>query len=418
MTVQPTGIPYGRSLPRHWNVVPLKYLADLFNGYVFKSQDWADSGTPIIRIENLNGSSDFNFSNLDLDAKHRVVRGDLLFSWSGNPGTSFGPFEWGKPGLHFLNQHIFKVDSYGCDARWLYWSLKAATHWIERELTSGMIGMVHVTKEDLKNVPVPIPPLEEQRRIADFLDAETARIGSLVRARSAQLRCLEQRWTTHLADVTNDLIARYGLVPFRRVLTSVEQGWSPQCDDIEAQPDEWAVLKTSAVSSGIFKPLEHKRLPFNILPDSRYRIENGDILMTRGSGSPAYVGVSAVADTGGRNLLLSDLLYRVRLERNWSPEFVALMLGSAPVRGFMSLLFRGQSGQTIKLRSEDIRAIDLPAVPPREQIKIASALQAKRNAIMRAQATVQVSGAVLAERRQALIAAAVTGQFDGSIASE
>ncbi|MGW1808143.1 hypothetical protein [Streptomyces sp. NPDC002078] len=269
----------------------------------------------------------------------------------------------------------------------------------------------------LADVLLPVPPLEEQRRIADFLDGETARIDNLVNARASQIRCLEQLWDARLAEKADELIATYGLLPLRRVVSSVEQGWSPQCEDVEASPAEWAVLKTSAVSSGLFKPLEHKRLPSDLKPDRRYQIADGDILMTRGSGSPAHVGVASVAKVDGRKLLLSDLLYRVRLDCGWSPEFVTLLLGSRPVRGFMSLLFRGQSGQTIKLRSEDIRSIAIPAAPMHVQAELAQELARGRDRIREAQEAIRSSSALLAERRQALITAAVTGQFDVSTAS-
>ncbi|MCG0284632.1 restriction endonuclease subunit S [Streptomyces sp. PSAA01] len=398
-------------------MVPLKHLTELCNGFVFKSGAWEDTGTPILRIENLNGSTNFNHSNLALDDRYKVTAGDLLFSWSGNPGTSFGPFRWHQDGTYYLNQHIFKVSVHGCDKNWLYWALRAATFWIERELTSGMIGMVHVTKEELGNVPIPIPSLEEQRRIADFLDTETARLDSLSTAREAQVRCLEELWASRLAHRVEKWIATHGLVPLRRVVESVEQGWSPQCDDMIADPSEWAVLKTSAVSSGTFKPLEHKKLPHGTSPNLRYQIADGDILMTRGSGSPEHVGIPAVANPAGRRLLLSDLLYRIRLSHGWSSEFTSFVLKSQPVRGFMALLFRGQSGQTIKLRADDIRSIDIPAVPAHLQEQYAADLAEERQALYSAVAALRKSSALLAERRQALITAAVTGQIDVSTAS-
>ncbi|MGA4850358.1 restriction endonuclease subunit S [Streptomyces sp. G5(2025)] len=412
MTFASRHVPYGATPPDSWRVVPLKYLATLHNGYVFKSDGWVESGTPIIRIENLNGSENFNHSDLTLSEKHHVSAGDLLFSWSGNPGTSFGPFRWEKPGLHFLNQHIFKVSVQGCEKTWLYWSLQAATYWIERELTSGMIGMVHVTKEELNNVPIPIPPRDEQRRIAEFLDAEIARIDALLLARDRQLGMLEELWTSRLAAAVETMISSHGLIALRRVIRSVEQGWSPQCEDAIAGPGEWAVLKTSAVSSGSFRHLEHKRLPDDVQPDVRYQIQDGDLLLTRGSGSAELVGVSTVARTEGCNLLLSDLLYRVRTDRGWNPDFISLMLRSSPVRGFMSLLMRGQSGQTIKLRSEDIKGIRVPSVPVEQQAQIAADLAVDERNIGDARAAVEASSALLAERRRALITAAVTGQLD------
>jgi type I restriction enzyme S subunit len=203
----------------------------------------------------------------------------------------------------------------------------------------------------------------------------------------------------------------YGWVPLRRLVTSIEQGWSPQCDDAVAEPDEWAVLKTSAVSTGEFTPTAHKRLPASIKPDVRYQIRDGDILLTRGSGSPDHLGVAALANVGNRHLLLSDLLYRIRVANGWSPEFVTLALRSMPVRGLMALSFRGQSGQTIKLRAEDVRSIEIPAVASGVQSKIAADLAAERAAIMDASQRISSSLSLLAERRQALITAAVTGEI-------
>ncbi|QIP84517.1 hypothetical protein GLX30_11335 [Streptomyces sp. Tu 2975] len=299
--------------------------------------------------------------------------------------------------------------------RYLLHALRGMSPDLKRVATGSTHKTIYMP--DIEQLRVPLPTREEQRRIADFLDGETARIDALSNARDAQARCLQQLWHSQLAQVANQLIKGYGLLPLRRMTNSVEQGWSPQCEEVAANPDEWAVLKTSAVSSGLFRAAEHKRLPTHMLPEHRYQVFDGDVLMTRGSGSPAHVGVACVARTEGRLLLLSDLLYRVRLHQPSGAEFVTLMLASAPVRGFMSQLFRGQSGQTIKLRSEDVKSIAIPAVPESKQVKVAAALLQKQREIGNAQQALTRSSNLLAERRQALITAAVTGQFDVSTAS-
>ncbi|MEU4888185.1 MULTISPECIES: restriction endonuclease subunit S [Streptomyces] len=316
-------------------------------------------------------------------------------------------------GPSWINNHIHALRPDSVDGRYLAYALNSVDY------ANYITGATRdkLTQDDLKKIEVWNPPTDEQRRIADFLDTETTRIDTLTNARKWQLSCLEQLWQARLAAKTEELLAAHGMISLRRMVTSVEQGWSPQCEDVETSPSEWAVLKTSAVSTGTFVPTEHKRLPSDIKPDFRYRITDGDILLTRGSGSPAHVGVAVVAHTEGRKLLLSDLLYRVRIDHDWSPEFVTLMLSSPPVRSFMSLLFRGQSGQTIKLRSEDVKAIDIPAAPVGIQAGIARQLEITRSGIRRTQQAIRRSLTLFAERRQALITAAVTGQFDVSTAS-
>lgn len=299
------------------------------------------------------------------------------------------------------------------DPRFLNWLLRSSVYALEYARMSRGVrpGQIEIDNDELRGLRIALPPLDEQRRIADFLDAETARIDQLTAARRSQVARLGELWNSRLAVAISHQARINGWIPLRRIVTSVEQGWSPQCDDAVAEADQWAVLKTSAVSSGEFIATEHKRLPPEIEPDLRYQIRDGDILLTRGSGSPDHVGIPALAKTGGRQLLLSDLLYRIRLGREWSPELVTLALRSKPVRGLTGLLFRGQSGQTIKLRGEDIRSIEIPAVPASRQAKIAAELLAEQSAIRRARQSIELSLSLLAERRQALITAAVTGEI-------
>ena len=72
-------------------------VCQLINGRAFKPSDWGTTGLPIIRIQNLNdGSKAFNFYEGRYDEKHFVQAGDVLLSWSGTPGTSFGCFLWDR----------------------------------------------------------------------------------------------------------------------------------------------------------------------------------------------------------------------------------------------------------------------------------------------------------------------------------
>ena len=93
-------------------LVPIGDICDLINGRPFKPEDWerADSGgIPIVRIQNLNTpESEFNYYTGEVRDCHIIKEGELLFSWSGSRGTSFGAHIW-KGGKAVLNQHIFKV---------------------------------------------------------------------------------------------------------------------------------------------------------------------------------------------------------------------------------------------------------------------------------------------------------------------
>lgn len=164
--------------------------------------------TPIIRIENLNRGDSFNYTTRALPEKFRAERGELLFGWSGNRGTSFGPFLWWRDGVHYVNQHIFRVVDLKVDKLWLYWGLRAVRAYIERQ-AHGIIGMVHVTRGELGSVKIPTLPLAEQRAIAAFLDRETAKLDALVaKVRDAIDRLRELRAALITAAVTGRIDVR------------------------------------------------------------------------------------------------------------------------------------------------------------------------------------------------------------------
>lgn len=85
-------------LPAGWARTKIGDLCNLVNGRAFKPSDWVSVGLPIIRIQNLNRpEATFNYFDGSVDEKFLVQTGDLLFAWSGTPGTSFGAHIWNGP---------------------------------------------------------------------------------------------------------------------------------------------------------------------------------------------------------------------------------------------------------------------------------------------------------------------------------
>lgn len=164
-------IDVARSVPSHWVKINAGDLIELINGRAFKSTDWRPAGTPIIRIQNLNDhSASFNYFEGDADERHQVANGDMLLSWSGTPGTSFGVFIWNR-GDAVLNQHIFKVVIFSerIDKEYLRIAINACLDVLIGSARGG-VGLKHVTKGQIESLQIPIPPLEEQQRIVAKVD--------------------------------------------------------------------------------------------------------------------------------------------------------------------------------------------------------------------------------------------------------
>ncbi|MFO0562451.1 MAG: restriction endonuclease subunit S [Polyangiales bacterium] len=201
MPLRESGIEWLGQIPAHWNIRRLKDETQFQNGFAFKPTDWKPEGMPIIRIQNLNGSEEFNFSDReDIPARFVVAPGDLLFAWSGNVGTSFGSFIWDRPFKGYLNQHIFKLHGYSMNRMFFAYLLRGVTAHVE-EQSHGIIGLVHVSKPELGAIRIPVPPEPEQREIADWIGQHTRRISDAVDHARRELSLLHEYRNRLTSDV-------------------------------------------------------------------------------------------------------------------------------------------------------------------------------------------------------------------------
>ena len=170
-----------------WDTVELGKICTLINGDAYKDSDWSATGTPIIRIQNLNDPlKPFNYWAGTLDNKVVINNGDLLLAWSGTPGTSFGAHIWER-GQAVLNQHIFKVViNENVNPMWL----KIA---INQELDAmigkahGAVGLRHVTKKETEKLKIAIPPLVEQQYLVENIKRQTDKVERAITAVQSQL---------------------------------------------------------------------------------------------------------------------------------------------------------------------------------------------------------------------------------------
>lgn len=148
----------------------IKDICDLQNGRAFKPSDWGTTGLPIIRIQNLNDEqAPFNYYDGEYNLAQEVNNGDLLFSWSGTPGTSFGAFQWNR-GKGVLNQHIFKViPKIEVDKTYLMYALNGNISTII-SMAHGGVGLQHITKKELDEIEIPMDSISRQKEVAEILE--------------------------------------------------------------------------------------------------------------------------------------------------------------------------------------------------------------------------------------------------------
>ncbi len=282
----------------------------------------------------------------------------------------------------------------------------------------------------LKGIPVGLPPVEEQEAVLHFLDRETSKIDVLISEQRKLLTLLaEKRQATISQAVTrglnpdvpmkdsgvawfSELPAHWEILPFRRRIARVEQGWSPNAAAEPRSHGEWGVLKISAVKAGTFIQEQNKALLDDTVPDDSIQVLPGDLLLTRAN-TPDLVGdCCVVPDDVGSKLMLPDLIYRIKLKLDSNSKFFGYFLISKFGRAQIKTDARGSSMTMAKISQSHILAWTIAIPSMTEQAAIVEFLDAETAKFDRLRAEVEHAIALLKERRSALISAAVTGQVD------
>jgi len=416
-----SGVEWLGEIPEHWETVALKYVTRFNNGASFSSSDWQSEGIPIIRISNLNGDTNFNCVSVeeDVDLSHHVRQGDLLFAWSGNRGTSFGPHIWDKKGLHYLNQHIYKLTDYDLDARYFYWALKGVTHYVE-EQAHGIIGMVHITQAKLGATKIPAISLPEQRAIAAYLDRETERIDTLVAKKERLIELLEEKRTALIshavtkgldddAEMKDSGVEWLGKIPTgwqkRKVkyAASIQRGvfsHRPRNDPRLYEGDHPFIQTGDIAGAGKFVDSYEQTLNDAGLSVSR-KFPPGTLVMT----IAANIGDLAITKFAA---CFPDSIVSMTPKSGLDQEYLYYVLTA--MRN--SLRKASVANTQLNLNVERIGNLYMTVPPWNEQRQIVARLNDEAAMLERLAARVRDGIDRLKEYRTALISAAVTGQID------
>jgi type I restriction enzyme S subunit len=426
------------SLPPIWKWTRLKFVAGIGNGSTpdrNNAKYWCSEGFPwlnssVVNVTEVSEASDY-VSELALKECHLPVLDPLtvLVGLTGQGKTR------GSATLltvaATINQHLAFVapTKEKSDARYLRWLLVSKYHPLREQSSDGGSTKGALTCEDLKELTIPLPPLPTQRAIAGYLDRETKRLDELVRAKEGLLELVaEKRRALITRAVTRGLnpksplrdsgIPWLGLIPahwevsrLRWLINGIEQGWSPQADLVEAEENQWGVIKLSAVKRGEFVANENKALPPNCEVPGHLELKRGDFLLTRAN-TPSLVGDVCVVGQTRSKLIFSDLILRLQLDTaKVLPDYLKLLLQCPAGRSQIEMDARGSSLSMVKISQEHVPNWLSPVPPLAEQRAIVAHIATETSKLDALRASAERTIRLLKERRSALISAAVTGKI-------
>jgi len=151
--------------PKGWSKEKLDKHIELVNGRAYKREELLNQGTPVLRIQNLNGGDRWFYSDLELPEKKYCYEEDLLFAWS----ASFGPFIY-KGVKAIFHYHIWNCHLKSTITKsYAYYLLLRLTESIKS--ASHGASMLHITKGKMEDWGIIVPPFDLQNKFAERVQA-------------------------------------------------------------------------------------------------------------------------------------------------------------------------------------------------------------------------------------------------------
>lgn len=386
-------------LPPGWALSSLGGIGLYHNGRGFKKEEWARSGRPIIRIQNLTSTGkSFNHFGGEVDPRNEVHPGDILVSWA----ATLDVFRWDGPEA-VLNQHIFKVESF-IDRDFHELVLRAALDTV-RQQTHGS-GMVHVTRSRFLSTPVLLPPLHEQKRIVAAARRTEAAITTAI-DRLQEARRDVERFNSATIYSTIDGSNDWPRVPLGE-LADVRSGLTKgrRTADI-TRPHPF--IRAANVQDGWLDLSEIKTIDATDAEIDKFSLQAGDVLLVEGSGTASRLGTGWVWEQGPSPCLHQNHVFRARPDqRRLCSHYLAWVLQAESTRAH----FRGAAKTTSGLNTINRRqvcALPVPLPQPEEQKRIVKGLEAAAHARQQLAGALEAALTDAAAMKRAVLHMTVTG---------
>ncbi|EGK8034700.1 restriction endonuclease subunit S [Campylobacter upsaliensis] len=192
-----SGIDYLGLIPHHWEVVKVKYIATTNIGLVYDPSEIATNenvGYPVLRANNIqNGKIDYKdviYVAKKIDDKQLAISGDLLMCVRNGSENLLGK-------TAKIENNNFSFGAFTAIIRsdlnnYLYWIFQ--TEMLKKSISSFIvsIGIGQISQDDIKNFKIPLPPLQEQKEIAEFLDKKCEKINSAIEKTKKQIELVKE----------------------------------------------------------------------------------------------------------------------------------------------------------------------------------------------------------------------------------
>ena len=217
----------------------------------------------------------------------------------------------------------------------------------------------------LKEATLPLPPLEEQRRIVAILN-RAAKIERLRARAGERLREFSSAVFVGMFGDPVENLRGWDVALLGEVIQGFEAGKNVMAGN---GTTPLRILKVSAVTSGEFDPSMSKPAPDDYVAPKRHRVRVGDLLISRANTSD-LVGATAMVEREAPDVLLPDKIWRFvwQADSSIEPRFVHGLFQNRATRGVISAMASGTSSSMKNVSQAKLKKLRI-IVPPLERQK-------------------------------------------------
>lgn len=389
----------------HWSRVQLGEIARVINGAAYPSRRFntEQRGMPLIRIRDVGSDKLSTWFDGDWERKHLVRHGDLLVGMDGD----FRVATWAH-GDALLNQRVCRIetttDTY--DRRFLHLVLQGYLDAIWAETSSTTVK--HISSRSIADIPLPLPPLEEQRRIVAILDDHLSRLDAADASLTTGARRLAALERAALAECRDG-----ELRPLAEVATI--QGGIQKQQKRAPKHNAFPFLRVANVTARGLDLSEVHQVELFTGELDRLRLQRGDLLVVEGNGSASQIGRAATWDGSIDDCVHQNHLIRVRPSEALIPEYLEAVWNSPQSRSALTDIASSSSGlHTLSVSKLKRLSIPVPTIDRQESlVVVVKEIREAKARMLSAIAGTQRRSAAL---RRSLLAAAFSGRLTGSSA--
>lgn len=411
-TYKDSGIEWIGEIPNEWDVNKIKYTSTLHGRIGWQgltSEEYIDEGPYLIT------GTDFQNGEIDWDScvhiseerwaqadKIQIKDGDLLITKDGTVGKTAIVTNLNDKAS--LNSGVLLINLQTHSKKYLYWLLNSKVFWEWFDITnSGNSTILHLYQKDFDNFSFPIPPLQEQAAIANFLDKKSAEIDAIVGKITHQIQMLK--------DYRHSLITETVTKGLDKTVTYKDSG----IEWIGEIPEEWEIIKIKHA----FKLFAGGDIDYNDYSEEQEGVYQYPILANSLENS-GIIGFTSKYRFSGETITITGRgSVGVAFYRNFPYFPVVRLLVGVPIRNLSTKYVTysinsfdtiGEQTAMTQLTTDKLGVEKIPLPPLREQTAIAEFLDDKTTKIDGIIAKKEQQLEIIKEHRKSLIYEYVTGK--------